>query len=193
MDGGCGCNETAAALTPMDVPPTTGGGAGDDVYTGAAVFGRVYATIGAIIGVIIALILIIAGYSKLRDPRTSKVNGVVTKLTGCTPPSKQDSDYECVGDVSYTVAGKKYVLNGLKFSSATLPKVGGSVALQYDPKNPSNATHELPPRATGWGLIGGGVLVGALTVGIAAVTYKSKAFAAGYGAIEGVSMIGRSF
>lgn len=86
MDGGCGCDEPMASNV-------TGGAFGEDAYTGAAVFGRVYATIGAVIGVIIAIILIIIGYTKLHDPRTSTTRGVVTKVVKCEPPNKQNSDY----------------------------------------------------------------------------------------------------
>lgn len=58
---------------------------------------------------------------------------------------------------------------------------------------PPSAVYELSPRGVGWALIGFGLLLGGIATGIAVITFKSKDFAAGYGTIEGVSMIARSF
>lgn len=178
------------------IPTVTGGDAestGSKVYSGAAAFGRVYATIGAIIGVIIALILIFLGISKLHDPHTQSVTATVTLASNCAAAAGAGAPVTCTVSATYTVGARAYAVTGLRVTRATPPTQGSSITLWYDPANPQDAVYENFPRSLGWGLIGFGVLLGGITTGIAVLTYKSKGFAAGYGAVEGLSMVARAF
>jgi hypothetical protein len=184
--GDCGCGGDESA-------PVTGGGSYEK---GAVAFGRGYSVLGAIIGVIIAIICIFLGVSKLHDPHTSTATATVTKVTSCVTSAQGGADagisYNCVVDATYPVGGKAYKVTGLTVDQSAPLQVGSTFTIHYDPSNPQSAVYELSPRGTGWALIGFGLLLGGITTGIAVMTFESKDFAAGYGTVEGVSMVARA-
>ena len=180
----CGCGGDAI----------TGGGdatTGGSYKQSAAAFGRVYSVIGAVIGGIIAIICVFLGFSKLRDKRTQAVEATVTRVNTCSPISDTtpQGGGVCVVDVNYDVGGRLYTAAGLSVSTAGPLRKGSTVTLQYDPNDPRDAVYESPPRWVGMTLVGLGLLVGGVTSAIAVMTFKSEAFAAGYGTIEGVGML----
>jgi hypothetical protein len=181
-----------------DCPCVTGGApetsGSNIVYTGAATFGRVYATIGAVIGIIIAIILIFLGLSRFRDPHTQTVAATVVGTPRCQTVKDNSITYDkCVVSARYQVAGVSYIAHNLVLDRASPVAAGDVITLRYIPGDPQNAIYEFAPRETGLALIGIGLLLGGITGGIAYMTYKSKPFAAGYGAVEGISTIGRAF
>lgn len=180
-EGGCGCS---------DSNPVTGGGVGEEAYSGVATFGRVYATIGAVIGVIIALILIFAGYQKLHDPHTAAVPALVSEANCSSLVRNGTVTHTCVVTASYVVAGKTYTASNITVSGSA-PMAGSTITLRYNPANPQDVVSELPPREVGRMMIGLGFFVGAVSVGFAYLTYKSKGFAAAYGTFEGLGMVSR--
>lgn len=199
--GGCGCDsviggdesaDTFSSNFVVDKPDVTGGNGslGSDVYTGTAVFGRVYATIGAVIGIIIAIILIFTGMKKLRDPHTGAATATVTNVDKCTSTQQNKiTTYLCVIDASYVVGGRQYLAKGISVSRGTPVAQGSMLTLRHNPKDPASVVYEMAPKVEGRALIGLGLLIGGITAGIAVLTYKSKGFAAGYGAVEGLGMV----
>lgn len=188
--GGCGCD--AYAPPPPPRAATGGaGGLGGEVYSGAATFGRVYSVIGAVIGVIIGIILVFLGTAKLRDPRTATVTATVTAVSDCaaTPGSGQGRapSVTCVAAATYTVAGTAYTATGISVTQAAAVRKGATLTLRYDPAAPQDAKYELSPDV-GWALVAFGLLIGGATTAIAVGAHESKAFAAGYGALEGMSL-----
>ena len=162
----------------------------DGVYSGAAILGRVYSTIGAIISVTIALIIIIVGISILREPYTMKVTSEVTRVSNyMTETQNGNITYTCTISATYTVSGQKYAISGVSVSRSTPITEGSMITLYYNPLNPCSAIYEPFPQKIGWGLIGFGLLLGGLSVGIAVITYKSKGVAAAYGVVKGIRMI----
>jgi hypothetical protein len=168
---------------------------GSDLYSGAAVYGRIVTTIGAVIGLIIALILIVVGIEKLRDPRTARTTGSVTKVASChkqAPPQKgEPAMYACIVDVAYLVGGTKYSLTNIATRTDKPLAVGSSISLQYNPKDPSDATSEAPPHLLGFGLILGGVAIGGVTTLIAWLARRYKGFAAFEGTASALGSIAR--
>jgi len=192
--GSCGCGGGDENRNAEDGNAVTGGGFGEQAYNGAAAFGRVYAAVGALVGVVIACILVLAGVFKLRAPHTRIVTATVTRVDDCTPAVRNNSTaYTCTVAAVYAVGGQNYAVGGLSVSRSVPVVTGSALTLRYDPRNPQNAVHEPSPRKLGWGLIGAGALFGGITVGVAVLAYRSKGFAAGYGAIEGLGMLGRAF
>ena len=191
--GGCGCGGDEADPDSFEAFGTTVTGGGS-YEKGAASFGRVYSVIGAIIGIIIAIIMIFAGVSKLRDPHTSTATATVTSVTSChTSAQNGATSYDCIVDATYPIGGVKYAVKGLEVTRSAPVQKGSTFTIHYDPSTPSDAVYELSPRGLGWGLIGFGILIGGITTGIAVAAHKSTGFAAGYGTVEGVSMIARAF
>lgn len=157
--------------------------------------GRFYSVIGAIIGVIIMIIMIMIGYSKLKDKRTS-VALMTVKSATCVqlPPTGQGSTpggYSCNVIVTFTTPdGNTYTpKNQIKVTSATPLAPGDTIPLRYDPKNPIDVAQEISPRTLGWGLIGGGILLGSLSVGAAVLSFKSRGFAAVEGSLAAIGAI----
>ena len=176
----------------VDKAAVTGGNdsLGSDIYKGSAVFGRVYATIGAVIGIIIAIILIFMGMKKLRDPHTATVTATATKVSECSKSAQQNQapTYSCEIVATYTVGNKQYV-ESVSVSRATPVAQGSTITLRYNPQNPASVVYEMAPKVEGRALIGVGLLIGGITTGIAVLTFKSKGFAAGYGAVEGLGLV----
>lgn len=176
---------TSPQVIYVQAPPSSESSFGKTAATGLAVGGRVYSVIGAVVGVIIMVIMIIIGFTKLRDKHTESAPMTVTDVTACATNSSTDSqgntttNYVCSVSVSFVAAnGKTYSSPQPISVTASVPVVKGSqITLRYDPNNPTDITQEASPRTTGWMLIGGGVALGALSVGVAVLTFKSKGFA----------------
>lgn len=163
-------------------------GLGSKIYSGVAMYGRFRAVMGAIIGVIIALIIIIIGVSQPRDPHTEIMPMTITSVSPCSKQitSSRDSSstsYQCSISVSFPAAdGSSIDVQSIAVSMPTPPISGDIILLRYDPVDPTSVVQEISPRALGWSLIGGGVLLGGFTVGLAVLAFKSKGFAAIEGA-----------
>jgi hypothetical protein len=168
----------------IQAPPSSESSFGKTAETGLAMGGRIYSVMGAVVGIIIMLIMVIIGFTKLRDKHTASAPMTVTSVTACSQRTTSDgqgnstSDYVCGVAVSFTIGGKTYASPQPINVSSPVPLVAGNViTLRYDPSNPTDITQEASPRTTGWMLIGGGVALGALSVGIAVLTFKSKGLA----------------
>ena len=175
----------------------SGGGKniGSGIYSGVAMYGRFQAVIGVIFGVIISIILVSVGISKLHDPHTAAAQMTITDVSGCsqnTVNTKKGTIINnlCNISVAFNASnGKRYTVSGVEVVWPTPLKIGMLVNLRYDPANPTSVVQEISPRALGWGLIGGGVILSAITIGIAILSFKSKGFAA----VEGTASLANSF
>jgi len=154
------------------------------IENGLAIGGRFYSVMGAIIGVIIMIFLIIVGVTKLHDKHTASASMTVTSVNLCSGQTITDgqgnttSNYMCDILVKFTAGGKTHASS--KPITVTVPApvtVNSKITLRYNPKNPNDIVQEPPPKATGRLMIGGGLLLGALSVGAAVLTFKSKGFA----------------
>lgn len=154
---------------------------GQEIYSGVAVYGRIRAVLGAVVGVIIMLTLIVIGTTRLRDPHTATAMMAVTAAT-CYPVKDAHGNpagYSCDVSVRFLAAdGRWYVAPHVTVASPTPLSPGKTVALRYDPANPASVVQEVSPRALGWALIGGGLLVGGGMTALAVLSFKSKGFAA---------------
>lgn len=156
------------------------------VLGAAAVFGRVVATLMAVFANIIALILIIMGVIHLRAPQTRQTTSVVIQVDSCVQNKTADS-ISCVATVAYAVGGVQYTG---RVTVRGKIAVGAVLPLLYNPQNPQDiVADEGEGPWAGWLMIGSGALLAGVATGIAVLTYKSKAFAAGYGAVEGLGMV----
>ncbi len=177
----CGCGREMDVWGGGDAG-RTGGGLGDALYSGAAVYGRFQATVGAILGVIIAVILILVGIVGLRNVHTKTVTAKVTAASCSGAKGKRT----CQVTVTYVAGGEPHTATLTLDQSAS---VGDAVSVSYNPANPKDVVARLPSHAADWGLIGLGVLVGGAGLAFAAATYKSKGFAAASGAFDAVSEV----
>lgn len=187
-DGECGGACPACAKKTGAAEAAVLGGAGA-LVKGAAAFGRVYSVIGACIGLVIAVICIYLGYAKIRDPHSATTTATVTSVQGCTPSAMQGGGPTCIVAASYTVGGAAYTATNLSVTQAAAPAVGSAIPISYDPADPQSAVAGAASPAAGWAIVAFGLLVGGVTTGIAVMTFKSESFAAGYGAVEGISMV----
>lgn len=168
------------------------------IADGAAVVGRWSAYSGAVVGVIIMIVLLIIGYTSLKDTHTASASMKITKVTGCDQQSTADGqgnvsvNYACTVSVQFTTAaGKSYTAHGISVTSPSPLTTGSSITLRYNPSNPVDIKQEASPKTVGWTMIGIGVGVGVLSVGWAVVVSKSKGAAEFGGAMTAVSALRR--
>jgi anionic cell wall polymer biosynthesis LytR-Cps2A-Psr (LCP) family protein len=172
--------------------PVKGGGVGEDVYDGAATFGRFMAWIGLIICAIIAIILIIVGVYLLTHPGkyTAKTKGIVTK-SDCRAFTERNGSHNMSCDVTaeYEVEGTQLETRVLLTGESNETRPGQAMELVYDPRNPQDAKKKLLSRATiGWILIGIAIFI---VVAAAVHLYLVKRFkfaAAASGVGQGINM-----
>ena len=168
---------------------------GNEIYSGAAGFGRIEAWISAIIGTIIAIIAIIFGiYIIIHKGHLKSVTGTVTKSSyGCTTTTdtsnnKTTTTTICSFNVSYTVDAQTY---NKTFSSTDTLSEGDNVIIWYDPKNPDKAEYNPAPTYVGWLIIGIALFV---SLGLwlwVWITNRSKFAAAAGGVSAAVEMFRR--
>lgn len=179
-------------------PPPQHTSMGDTVANAAAVGGRWSAYTGAIFGVIIMIVLLIIGYTSLKDKHTASTPMTITNVTSCNQQSSSNGqggttiNYTCTISVQFTAGGKQYSSpQPITVTSDGPLASGSSITLRYDPNNPTDIIQESSPSTTGWSLIGVGVAVGVLSVGWAVVVSKSKSAAEFAGAAALVGMVRR--
>jgi len=114
---------------------------GSEIYSGAAVFGKVRAIIGVFIGTLISIFLIGFGIYAIarRKKRTHQLVGTIQKLEDglniCVPTSVDNKImYDCHFKVDYKIGIKEYS-HTFQTRSNTTYTDGGSIDLYYDPKN----------------------------------------------------------
>ena len=187
-------SDTAATATTASAPAAPAESTGTKVakaaYSGAATFGRIQTTIGAVVACVIALIMVVVGRAKLRDPNTSKATATITSV-GSTAQSTLNgtTTYTSSVSISYTTAaGHTLTAAGLTLTGRTKPVAGQTLTVYYNPTQPTDVKIESSPRAVGWGLIGGAFLVAAFGIGVAVLARKSKVFAAVDGAAGAASL-----
>ena len=131
---------------------------GQEIYSGAASFGKLRATIGVIIGTLLGLGLIIGGIILLvhKTKRTKTVNGFPTdkEVPQCTTNSKDNNiTYQCKFSLSYTTNGtertKQFTTNESKDYSGQ-----PQIKLYYNPENVS----DISVTQDNYDTIGGGVV-----------------------------------
>lgn len=159
---------------------------GSDIYNGAAVFGKITTTLGAIGSLFVALVLIFIGVSVLRDKKTAQTLATIISPNPICQYDMKTKGYLCSANVSYTAiqggVSTEFQAHNIEIFSQTGLNVGDKITLYYDPENPTDVGQELIPRRGGWALIGTGVLVGGIGVGIAWLAFNYKGFAAVAGA-----------
>jgi len=154
----------------------------DNIYSGTASFGKVWSIITAVFAVIIAIAMIVGGiYVIWHKSHLKEVQGTVVKSSyNCSTHTDKDGNKStsCKVNVQYTVDGERYVK---EFSTATQYQQGTEITVYYDPKDPHDAYIEPVPKAIGYLLIFGALLMagGAIAWAYFAQKYKVVAAAAG--------------
>jgi hypothetical protein len=163
---------------------------GEELYTGAAEFGKISAIISLVFLSIVCIGLIIGGIYLARqtDKLTSKVTGTVLNAN-CLPVA--NNQYSCSFQVKYTVNGKEYQ-RYFKRTSNEPVQVNDNIDIYYDPENPDNSRADyISKKLIGKILIGIGIFVLIGTIISTILTFKFKFFAAAQGAAAGINLIRR--
>lgn len=117
-----------------------GGGVGEDVYDGAAAFGRFMALLSLIGGTLISLLLIGIGiYLLVSKDKYSGSTTANIKEANCQRIADSKSvRYECLLKLSYSVDGKAYEREYGTHSGFYAPNT--TLNIRYDPSNPNDIT-----------------------------------------------------
>ena len=174
-------------------------GLGDEIYSGAASFGKLRAVIGAIFGTIIGIGLIIGGIVSLRHKTklTGKTTGTSIDNQGnqvpirCSSTSDQDNNqsYQCHFKLQYQPDKKKYT-KIFDTSSSTNYADQTEITVYYNPDDPTDASLSKDDYHTvGYVFLGFGVfLLLASWIGLW-IVYHYKFAAAASGAAGAIDMI----
>jgi hypothetical protein len=175
-------------------------GLGDEIYSGAASFGKLRAIIGVIFGTIISIGLIIGGILAIihKIKFTSKTTGISIDSKGQPVPvntcsSNNDKDnnitYQCNFKVEYTIGSDKYYKT---FNTSKNTNYSGqtNIVIYYDKKDPSNvALDQDDYHIIGYFLLGIGIFtLLASWIGLW-IVYKYKFAAAASGAAGAIQMV----
>ena len=126
---------------------------GNEIYSGAAGVGKIYAWISAVIGTIIAIGMIIFGiYIIQHKSHLVSVDGIVTKDSyDCSTQTQNQTTTEtCKFNVDYIVNSKNY---NITFSSTSKFSNNETVTIWYDPNHPEQGEFNPPSKGIGWGVI----------------------------------------
>lgn len=136
-------------------------GLGEEIYSGAASFGKFWALLGAIMGTITFILLTIVGIYILtkkdyRIPINVSIKMINGSTTGSCPKSSEDPPtYAC------TIRLNDYVYNGItyknvdaSYTGSDLYYVGQNITGYINKDAPSNVSlNKDPPKWLGWILI----------------------------------------
>jgi len=161
-------------------------GVGDDLYTGAASFGRMWSFITAIFFTIVAVILIVFGATVYTN-KTTRTGYSANVLYTNGPNGICPQNADCILTVEYPGTSSpidiKYTNTGREYYT------GEIVTIYVNDKDPSDITLNKPmSKKTGLLIIVGGLLLAGIAWGWYALTKKYKFLAAGEGGSEVLRM-----
>ena len=172
----------------MNAKKTQGPGAGEAIYGGLAIYGKINVIIGTVISSIIVLGLLIFG-AKLRfskETQTKMTSGTVTNVI--INSSNNSSANYTTYTIQYSVDGKQYAVQGSGKGASN----GQTLNVLYNPDNPADAR---PANQMSNHTIGSILLVIAVVVGLLSgltlyFTLKYKEFAAIEGGMTAAGQLG---
>jgi hypothetical protein len=138
---------------------------GDDIYSGAAEYGKFNALIGIIFGTILAIILIIIGTKLLvyHEEPIQTVEGIVTNQPRCETEEDKDTKEtysKCYIEIDYNINQQKYIYRGYTKEPRQY-KNGDKIILYYKPSSPGDAklTKDWSEHLIGGILLGTGLFI----------------------------------
>jgi hypothetical protein len=150
---------TPAVSTP---PAPSSPSLGDQIYSGSAEFGVIWALIGAIIATIIGVCMIIVGiYILVKKSTLQQVSGTVVSVDppSCGVGSGNPTTYSCNITVSYLV-NTTHLQKIIWYSGSVIYSPGQSITVYYNPSDPGDASLSGPvPHFIGGILILFGLLI----------------------------------
>lgn len=164
---------------------------GENIYEGAASYGRFMSTLGLILSIIIGIVLIYFGVKFELSPNvyTESTMAQITKAQ-CNQSIDKDNNvnYTCTLNITYTTKATPttpaQTLNRMiSVTSRTIYQTGGVIQVQYNPDNPQDVrSSSLSKHQTGWILIGIAIfiIIGAIIWYYIAHRYKFAAAAGGF-------------
>lgn len=165
---------------------------GDDVYSGAAGFGRFYTTMTAVISTIVGLLLFAVGiYIIYHRSHLKTVNGQVLDNSKCnTTVNQNNGQYvkSCLTHVGYNVDNIPYDQQ-LNSGSNEYSK-GQGIIVYYDPVNPKEAEINPIPKWIGYFVSGLALLIIIWAWVWVWITKKYKFAAAAKGTAGAIEMAG---
>ena len=126
---------------------------GEEIYSGTASAGKIFAIIGAIGTTLLALFLIIVGiYIINHRSHLKSVKGKVAEDSTCvTTQTGQNTQTTCNTKIIYTIDGKQY--NETLDTGFTKYNKNDPITVYYSPKTPNKPEVNPLSKSVGWVLI----------------------------------------
>jgi hypothetical protein len=145
---------------PTSTPLPEKSGLGEDIYSGAASFGRFWALLGAIVSTVVAIVMIGIGIYILLLPVQLSVQGTVVAINEspsgiCRSISdKNGTTFNCEITVKYLFNGQEYTKD-MSYSGTSTYYIGSKIPVYFKTANDPNSTslNGQPPKWVGWALI----------------------------------------
>ena len=168
----------------------------EDIYSGAAAFGRVMAIFGAVIVGILGLLFTIGGFAVIFRKRWTPVSASITQIngspTGVCAQGTQGGNFSCNLTLSYEWPKGTPLVANVKYQGSAQRFVGEQLTIYVKSSDGTNISLDQDvPRWVGGVFIGVSVLVVGLVWGWVWVTSKYK-FAAAAQGVSGAYDIVRS-
>ena len=171
----------------------SGGGFGEDIYSGTASYGRFMGWVGGIFGIIIGLVLLGVGLY-LALSKTVYTGRAVATVRKIDPPCYKDptnsasNNVICDVTLEYMVNNQKYERVWILTNLSQGVVVGSTQTIRYNPDNPQDIAFGISQSTVGWIMSGIAVFILAgCAINIYAVTrYDVAAAATGVGSAAGI-------
>lgn len=172
----------------------------DKLGDGAAVFGKIQASVGAVVGIIVGICFIAIGIYLFRnndDDLYENIDATVVKPTCAahteTIKTKKSSSqvvmFKCLIPVKYSYLGKEYS-SKLELDTQNNYVDGERIKISVLKSDPTIITQSrTSSRMMASLMIFGGLVAIGLSVGFAVLTFKNKNFAAFSGTVGAADMI----
>jgi hypothetical protein len=125
---------------------------GEEIYSGAASFGRLWTLLGAVFGTVVGIILVIVGiYIMTHKDKREEVSAVIN-VVKC-------NDKDCVVNVSYNYKGQQESVD-INYTGTRVFYPNQKITVYVNPDEPKDALLEKPaPKWMGWIFIGAAVFI----------------------------------
>jgi len=133
---------------------------GEDIYSGTASFGKLWAVIQAVFVTILGILMIILGiYIIMHRSNMKSITGNVLGPSSCFNKISNGENYRmCTTKIEYEIDGELYKKE-ISTGSSEFSKGKNNITIWYSPVKPDNPEYDPAPVWSGWVIILTSVLI----------------------------------
>lgn len=127
----------------------------DEIYSGTASFGRIWAVVSAVLGTLMGIFFMVVGvYVIFHKSHLKSTDGDVVKDSECTTTTEDGKTYtHCSTTVDYKVNDQEYTNKQVDTGSTKFVQGTKNIEIWYSPAKPENPEYNPIPVSFGWVII----------------------------------------